>query len=54
MNDKIIVLIKQKNPNKNIGWKKPIITDIITYRKIKEEKRKTGYYGDADCDCFEH
>ena len=53
LNDKIIVLIKQKNPNKNIGWKKPIITDTITYRKIKEEKRKNSYYGDTDCDCIE-
>jgi hypothetical protein len=54
LNDKIIVLIKQKNPNKNIGWEKPIITDTITYRKIKVEKRKAGYYGDTDCDCIEH
>ena len=54
LKDKIIVLIKQKNPKKNIGWKKPIITDTITYRKIKVEKRKAGYYGDTDCDCIEH
>ena len=49
----IKVVFEQKNPNPNIGWKKPIITDTIMFKKIKTENRKAGYYGDTNCDCIE-
>jgi len=49
----IKVGFEQKNLNPNIGWKKPITTDTIIFRKTKIENRKTGYYGDTNCDCIE-
>lgn len=53
LDNEVTVFFKQKNPNPNIGWKKPIITDTIVFRKIKTENRKPGYYGDTNCDCIE-
>lgn len=52
--NEIVAVFVQKNPNPNIGWEKEIITDTIIFKKIKTEKRKAGYYGDKDCDCIEH
>ena len=50
----IKVAFVQRNPNPNIGWKKPIVTDTIVFRKTKTENRKAGYYGDTNCDCIEN
>ncbi|MDI9312066.1 MAG: hypothetical protein QM535_17765 [Limnohabitans sp.] len=52
--NEIVVVFVQKNPNPNIGWKKEIITDTILFKKVKIENRKAGYYGDTDCDCIQH
>ncbi|WP_435263803.1 hypothetical protein [Tenacibaculum sp. nBUS_03] len=54
ISDTILVLFKQKNPDSNIGWKTPIITDTIEFTKFKIEKIKPGYYGDTNCDCIQH
>lgn len=53
LDNEVKVFFEQKNPNPNIGWKKPIITDTIIFKKIKTENRKPGYYGDTNCDCIE-
>lgn len=52
--NEIVAVFVQKNPDPNIGWKKEIITDTIIFRKVKTEKRKAGYYNDVDCDCIQH
>lgn len=52
--NEIVAVFVQKNPDPNIGWEKEIITDTIIFRKVKTEKRKAGYYNDTDCDCIQH
>ena len=47
------VLFIQRNPNQNLGWTIPLVTDTIVFKKIKTEKRQAGYYGDTNCDCIE-
>jgi hypothetical protein len=53
LENEVKVVFEQKNTDPNIGWKKPIITDTIIFKKIKTENRKPGYYGDTNCDCIQ-
>lgn len=43
------VLLKQKNPNKEIGWKEPFFTDTITFFKKEERVIQYGRYSNCDC-----
>ena len=54
LENEIVAILVQKNPNPNIGWGKEIITDTIIFKKVKTEKRNAGYYNDTDCDCIQH
>lgn len=54
LENEIVAILVQKNPNPNIGWEKEIITDTIIFKKVKTEKRNAGYYNDTDCDCIQH
>ena len=35
LKDTLRIILKQKNPDKDIGWISPIITDTITFTKMK-------------------
>lgn len=54
LENEIVALFIQKNPNPEIGWKREVITDTIIFKRIKTEKRKAGYYNDTDCDCIQY
>ena len=54
LENEIVAVFIQKNPNPEIGRTKPVITDTIIFKKVKTEIRKAGYYGDTNCDCIQH